>query len=208
MRGGCPRAGVHRDSSEADSINLREKIMNLDSGLRCLAGFALVLILLVLPPGTIAGQGVEPPIPQSAEAVVHELYDMVTFPAGTTPDWDEFRALFLPEAVVVLRSSREATSVFTLDGFVEDWLRFIDGSNIEETGFAERIIRTHSTEFGDIAHVWVLYEAEIPGWGRPPQAGVDSFQLARRQGSWKIVSITNEVPTPDRPIPAVLRDEG
>ncbi len=84
----------------------------------------------------------------------------------------------------------------------------IDGSTVKETGFEERIIRTHSTQFGDIAHVWVLYEAEIPGWGRPPQPGVDSFQLVRKKGGWKIASITNEVPTPERPIPEVLRGEG
>jgi hypothetical protein len=139
--------------------------------------------------------------------VVRELYDLVTFPAETTPDWDQLRALFLPEAVVVLRTSREETSVFSLEGFVQDWLRFIEDSNVKETGFAERIIRTHSVEFGDIAHVWVLYEAEIPGWERPPQAGVDSFQLVRREGSWRIASITNEIPTPERPIPEVLRGE-
>ncbi|MBT8396706.1 MAG: hypothetical protein HKO65_15900 [Gemmatimonadetes bacterium] len=144
----------------------------------------------------------------SAEGIVRELYDMVTFPKGTTPDWGQFRALFLPESVVVLRSTREATSVFTLEGFIQDWLDFIEGSKIEETGFTERIIRTHSTEFGDIAHVWVLYEAEIPGWGRPPQQGVDSFQLVRREGAWKIASILNEIPTPERPIPEVLRGEG
>jgi hypothetical protein len=144
----------------------------------------------------------------AAEGVVHELYDIVTFPAGTIPDWDQLRALFLPEAVVVLRSSREATSVFSLDGFVQDWLRFIEGANVKETGFTERIIRTHTTVFGDIAHVWVLYEAEVPGWGRPPQQGVDSFQLVRQEGVWKIASITNEVPTPERPIPEVLRGEG
>jgi hypothetical protein len=198
--------GVRR---EAGTIFLMEKVMNLVSGFRWLAGFTLTVMLPALPHGPIAAQVVESSDQiRSADAVVHELYDMVTFPAGTTPDWDEFRALFLPESVVVLRSSREATSVFTLDGFVEDWLRFIDGSNIEETGFTERVIRTHSTEFGDIAHVWVLYEAEIPGLGRPPQAGVDSFQLVRREGSWKIASITNEIPTPDRPIPLVLRGEG
>jgi hypothetical protein len=144
----------------------------------------------------------------SAEGVVRELYDIVTFPAETTPDWDQLRSLFLPEAVVVLRTSREETSVFSLEGFVQDWLRFIEGSNVRETGFTERIIRTHSTVFGDIAHIWVLYEAEIPGWGRPPQAGVDSFQLVRREGSWRIASITNEIPTPERPIPEVLRGEG
>ncbi len=28
------------------------------------------------------------------------------------------------------------------------------------------------------------------------------------EGGWKIASITNEVPTPERPIPEVLRGEG
>jgi hypothetical protein len=109
---------------------------------------------------------------------------------------------------VVLRTSREGTSVFTLEEFVQDWLRFIEGSNVEASGFTERILRTHTTEFGDIAHVWVLYEAEIPGRGRPAQAGVDSFQLVRRDGVWKIASILNEIPIPGRPIPQVLRGEG
>ncbi len=144
----------------------------------------------------------------SADGVVHELYDLVTFPAGTTPDWDQARALFLPSAVVVLRTGREATSVFTLEGWIQDFVSFIEGSNVKETGFTERIIRTHATVFGDIANVWVLYEAEIPGRGRPPQQGVDSFQLVRREGGWKIASITNEIPTPDRPITDVLREVG
>jgi hypothetical protein len=161
------------------------------------------LLLLVSSP--VSSQAQES---QGAAGVISELYDLVTFPAGTTPDWDHLRSLFLPEAVVVLRSSREATSVFTLEGFVQDWLRFIEGSNVEETGFTERIIRIHLTEMGEIAHAWVLYEAEIPGWGRPPQPGVDSFQLVRREGGWKIASIINEVPTPERPIPEVLREGG
>jgi len=171
------------------------------------ACLTLALLLATSSPGASQPAGPQGEAP-SPEGVVQELYDIVTFPAGTTPDWDKLRALFLPEAVVVLRSSREATSVFTLEGFVQDWLRFIEGSNVEETGFTEKIIRTQSTVFGDIAHVWVLYEAEIPGWGRPPQPGVDSIQLVLREGGWKIASITNEVPTPERPIPEVLRGEG
>ena len=169
----------------------------------------LILVFLVFgPPSLTAQDPSQEPTAGTALAAVHELYDLVTFPAGTTPDWDHFRALFIPEAVVVLRSSREATSVFSLEGFVQDWLRFIEGSNVTETGFAERIVRTHATVFGDLAHIWVLYEAEIPGRGRPAQPGVDSFQLVRRDGAWLIASITNEIPTPDRPVPEVLRVGG
>ncbi len=153
-------------------------------------------------------QGVHPDSAASAEMAVQNLYQLVTFPAGTTPDWNQVRALFLPEAVVVLRTGRESISVFTLEGFVDDWLRFIAESNVDETGFTERVVRTHATEMGDIAHVWVLYEAETPGWNRPPQPGVDSFQLVRREGRWLIASITNELPNAERPPPEVLRGEG
>jgi hypothetical protein len=61
-------------------------------------------------------------------------------------------------------------------------------------------------EFGDMAHVLVLYEASIPGSERPPRQGVDSFQLIKTADRWWIVSITNEIPTIDSPIPAALRE--
>ena len=57
-----------------------------------------------------------------------------------------------------------------------------------------------------LAHVLVLYEASITGSPKPPTLGVDSFQLIRRDGNWRVVSITNEVVTPSRPIPPQLRD--
>jgi hypothetical protein len=142
----------------------------------------------------------------SAEDVVRQLYDLVTFEKGATPDWDAVRSLFLEEAVVVLRTSRADTTIFSLEGFVQDFVSFIERANVDETGFTERIVRLEAMEFGDLAHVLVLYEAHINGSPRPPQSGVDSFQMARREGQWKIVSVVNEIPTPDRPVPAVLRD--
>lgn len=142
----------------------------------------------------------------TAESVVDELYALVTFDPGTTPDWDRVRALFIDEAVIVLRTSRTETSVFSVDGFVGDFVSFIDRVNAKETGFVERIIRTKSLVFGDIAHILVLYEAQIPGSERGPQQGVDSFQLVRKNGRWRIASVVNDIPTPDRPIPEELQE--
>jgi hypothetical protein len=141
---------------------------------------------------------------QTADAVVRELYDLVTFEAGTTPDWDRVRSLFLDEAVIVLRTSRTASEVMSLDGFIGDWLEFIERANVSETGFEEKIIRTVPLEFKDIAHVLVLYEAHIPGSPRPPQQGVDSFSLVRRDGAWRIAAVLNDIPDPQHPVPAVL----
>jgi hypothetical protein len=144
--------------------------------------------------------------PQAAVDVVRQLYDLVTFEAGTTPNWDEVRALFIDEAVVVLRTTRTATTVFSLEGFVNDFVTFIERANVEQTGFEEKILGLDATEFHDMAHAWVLYQASVPGSQRPPQQGVDSFSLIRRDGRWLIASITNDIPTPEHPIPAVLRD--
>jgi hypothetical protein len=142
----------------------------------------------------------------SAQAVVNELYRLVTFDAGTTPDWERVRALFLEDALIVLRTSRTETSVFSVDGFVADFVAFIERANVKETGFAETIVRSTSMVFGDIAHILVLNQAHIPGSGRDPQPGVDSFQLVRKDGRWWIASVVNEIPTPERPLPVELQD--
>ena len=142
----------------------------------------------------------------TAEGVVAHLYDLVTFEAGQSPDWDQVRSLFLEQAVIVLRTSRSATTVFSVDGFVNDFVSFIERANVQETGFTERVLRTRPTVFGDMAHVWVLYAASIPGSPRPPQQGVDSFSLIKQDGRWWIAAITNEIPTPSRPVPPPLQE--
>lgn len=141
----------------------------------------------------------------TAQSLVEDLYTAVTFDAGTSPDWDHVRSMFIESAVVVLRTSRTETTVFSLDGYIGDFVRFIEQANARETGFSERIVRLNPMVFGDMAHILVLYEAHIPGSPRPPQRGVDSFQLIRRDGRWWIVSVTNEIPTANRPVPQALR---
>ena len=39
------------------------------------------------------------------------FYDLVTFDAGTTPDWERVRSLFADEAVVILRTGRPYDAV-------------------------------------------------------------------------------------------------
>ncbi len=162
---------------------------------------AVPLTLLSLSPAVASDESAF----ETPEGLVNALYDAVTFEAGQTPDWDWVKSMFIDEGIVVLRTSREETTVFSVDGFVADFVRFIEGSNVIKTGFVEKILRTKPMVLGDIAHVLVLYEAWIPGGERPPQQGVDSFQLIRKEGRWWIVSITNEIPTPERPVPAELQ---
>ncbi|UCG89155.1 MAG: hypothetical protein JSW71_11700 [Gemmatimonadota bacterium] len=175
------------------------------------SGYSLSLLAAVLIPlhtADLAAQA-EPETEaalETAEGVVTELYDLVTFDAGTTPDWDRVRSLFLDQAVVVLRTTRTESTVFTVEGFVQDFVSFIERANVEQTGFSETIRNMKSMVFRDIAHVLVLYEAHITGSPRQPTVGVDSFQLIKRDGRWRIVSVTNDLPNPDNPIPVELRN--
>ena len=164
-----------------------------------------VAVVVSAFPGAALPAQQEAQAPQTAEGVVTRLYELVTFPAGTTPDWDEVRSLFIEEAVIVLRTSRTGSTVFSVEGFVGDFVRFIEQANVEQTGFVERIVRMEPLVFRDIAHVWVLYEASIPGSGRPPQQGVDSFQLIKVDNEWRIASVTNDLPNADYPVPPPLR---
>ncbi len=145
---------------------------------------------------------------ETAEEVVTKLYELVTFTAGTQPDWDKVRSVFATEAIVVLRTARDKTTLFDVDGFVADFVRFAETPAAKERGFTEKVLRTKAMVFGDIAHILVLYEASINESQRPPQQGIDSFQLVRKGGRWLIVSITNEIVTPDRPIPPELQKKG
>ena len=141
----------------------------------------------------------------TAEGAVRALYRLVSFVPGETTDWAKVRALFLPEAVVVLRTSRTVTNVFSLDGFIHDFVAFDSIPAVARGGFTETVIRLRQMVLGNVAHVLVLYEPQVTGSRRAPQQGVDSFHLVRRGERWWIVSIMNEVLEPERPLPAELR---
>lgn len=149
----------------------------------------------------------------TAEGLVREIYAAVSATGGQTPDWDRVRGFFLPEAVIVLRTSRTTMTAFSVDGFLKEFIDFYErpmtvgdkALQPKVDGFAERVVEMKLWVFGDIAHALVLYEAQVPGWPRPPLQGIDSWELLRRDGRWWIAAVTNEVVTPERPVPPELR---
>jgi len=145
------------------------------------------------------------PAATGAEDVVKALYRRVSFEAGKNVDWDEVKAMFIPEAVIVLRTSRTAMTVFDRDGFVRDFVRFITESKLEDRAFEETILAIKTQETGEVARSTVHYAARIPSAGRPPQQGIDVFLLMKKDGAWRIVSIVNEIVRPGVPVPDELR---
>lgn len=166
----------------------------------------IILISFLLVNNLSAQQATEQEKYTTPESVITEIYQLVTFPPDTTPDWEKVKSLFIDEAVIVLRTSFTKLDVMSKDGFVDLFIRDIEKFRMDKTGFQEKIVQKKMTLIGDVAHCFVLYEASVPNAPNPPQRGVDSFQLLKRDGSWLIVSIINEIPRQGVPIPEELQE--
>ncbi len=193
-------SGAHMERTLAMPTTLR----NVNTVRKIAAKLALALTLLVSPLAARADS--PPPIPfTSAEGVVRELYRLVTVEKGQETDWEAARALFLPQAVIVLRVSKDASRVFDVQGWIDDFKAWDEKERVKERGFSEKILVLEPRVFRDIANVFVLYEAAITDSDKPPTRGVDSIELIKKDGRWWIAAITNDLPNAEHPIPPELQ---
>jgi hypothetical protein len=116
------------------------------------------------------------------------------------------RSFFVPEAVFGVRKSRTLMEVLDLDGFVDWWLEDIEKHSLKERGLKESVEKMKMTVYGNIAHCFVVYKVRLltPA-DAPGQLGLDNFGLMKKEDRWWIVSITNDIITPQNPLPEDLR---
>jgi len=174
---------------------------------------AVIISVLALSLGISAQtqqtqQSAPPPQPKyfaNPESLITELYRSVTVPpGGPLPDWSKIESMFIGDAVIVMRVSRDSMGILSVDDFVSDFENFFDNSTAQSAGFTERIVKMKPMVFGDIAHILVLYEASITGAKRPPTVGIDSWHLLKKEGRWWITSAVNDITTKERPVPKEL----
>jgi len=170
----------------------------------------VVMISFFIIPLSIAAQ--TQPSAQSKyydtpDGLINEIYKTVTFPAeGPVPDWKKVESMFIADAVIVMRVTRDSMAVFSVKGFIDDFVNFVENSPAKTVGFTERILKMKPLVFGDIAHILVLYEASITGMKRPPTVGVDSWHLLKKDGRWWITSVANDITTKERSAPKELNN--
>lgn len=169
-----------------------------------------LILALLAQSGALVGTPPTPPDYSTVAGVIEGLYGTVSFDPGQEPNWDEARSYFLPDAVVVFAPRGEAPlQVMDLEGWIDDFQGFYNGRDLVTTGFREGIAGTTVTEYGNLAHAFVVFEPRVgPNWDGPTTPGLDSLELVRNDGRWWIAAITTQFSSAELPIPEHLRGGG
>lgn len=128
---------------------------------------------------------------REASGQIDELMDLfyrvVSFEEGGCPDWESMAGLFSREARIT-RVTPEAIDHLDLKGFRNLAEELIEVGAF--TSFFEREIARRVDRYGSVMHVASAYETKIsPDAVDYIERGVNSLQLVREDGSWKICSL-------------------
>ena len=149
---------------------------------------------------------------ESIDAIGTAAYDGISGPAGKKRDWDRERSLYYPDARLIptakpadklvgldrrARRSTLAPQILDIEGFIARVEPFF-----KETGFYEKEIARRTEQFGNIAHVWSIYESRHNEDDPEPfMRGINSIQLFNDGNRWWIVNIYWQQENPEAPIP-------
>lgn len=135
-------------------------------------------------------ESVEPEPPSDLvqiDALIKTLYEVISFDEGGEPDWERMRTIFSPHARIT-RVTPEGTDYLDLSAFQELAKEVLDLGTY--TRFFEIEVQRDERRFGALAHVLSAYETRQSRNATEPFArGVNSLQLIREQGGWKVLSL-------------------
>jgi hypothetical protein len=140
----------------------------------------------------------------SPEAIVLATYASIQRAPGENFQWDRFRSLFAPDALLIPNTEQRGGEfdVISPEGFISwiDSVTTIGGPT--DKGFAEEEIHHVVERYGDVAQVFSTYQKHFWEDDEILGRGINSFQLVQNGGRWWIVSIIWDEETGAGPIPA------
>ena len=129
--------------------------------------------------------------------VVKNVYASLSFQKGTAPDYEAFKAHFLPEATMYDYSG-DSLAIFSIDDWTADFKAIVDEGQITSVKVIEGGGKTDY--FGKIAHR-ISVNVDYFNESEEAEKGLNSIQLVNVNGKWLINSITWDVEKEGQPIP-------
>jgi len=135
----------------------------------------------------------------SIDAIVKAIYQTISFPKGEDPNWDRFRALFVPNAKLI-RITQDGVNKMDIEGFILSFTERIRKGLIRS--FREAEISQKTDTFGDIAQIFSTYVKNVnPDDSESSVRGINSIQLYYDGQRWWISSLLWEDERVDNIIP-------
>jgi hypothetical protein len=129
---------------------------------------------------------------------VQDAYSCISFKKGTTIDYDAIKNFFIPQARLINFRSDTAQDV-DINQFIDLYKQFVLANNIQS--FYEEELYGRTEQFGNIAERISSYSTYINTMDSVTERGVNSFQLIKTRGGWRVSSIIWDVEKPSLPIP-------
>jgi len=113
---------------------------------------------------------------------IHDVYAVISGPAGQKRDFDKMRSLFAPNALL-----RVITPKGIRGGDLDNYIAK-SGPILEKEGFNEHELGRRTEVYGNLATVWSSYDGRTQS-GSFHERGINSFQLVKVDGKWLVASI-------------------
>ncbi len=158
-----------------------------------------VALLLLVPASLVAQQTPRSEDVESLDGIIAAWYDIVSVPAGETPDWARDSTLYLPEVRFVILADGEHDEVDSAS--IIDHAQFAAAVGESSDGFFESEIHRVTQRFDNLVHVFSTYEFGQSKDGAVLGRGINSIQLFFDGQRWWIVGAAWRNESDERPIP-------
>lgn len=134
----------------------------------------------------------------AVDALIAALYEVISFDEGGEPDWARMKTLFSEHARVT-HVTPDGTDYLDLAGFQELAKETFDLGVY--TRFHEIEVLRDERRFGALSHVLSAYETRhSPTAAEPFARGVNSLQLIKEDGGWRVLSLFWDEERLDNPL--------
>ncbi|MBS2036822.1 hypothetical protein JST97_17660 [bacterium] len=129
---------------------------------------------------------------QAIHQLVRQLYLAISFNSQSGPDWEVLRGHFWERGQLV-RSGLAGIEYYSVEQFTE-WVDQARANGL--TSFQEEETDASTHLMGNLAHRASHYRATLDEGRGGTVEGINSMQILKSNGQWKVVSLLWDVPAP------------